>query len=63
MSKVIIKFKDPDVAHEITRGAHPVSEIAREKFSQKYFEWGEYGRIQIDTKTLAARLLPRSEWK
>lgn len=63
MSKVTIKFKDPDVAHEIIRGAHPRSEPQQERFSEKYFEFGEYGRIEIDTKTLAARLLPRAEWK
>lgn len=63
MSKVHIKFKDPDVCWEIIRAAHPRSEQKQEEFSDKYFEFGEYGRIEIDTKTLAARLLPIADWK
>ena len=61
--KVRIKFKDPDVAWQIVRGAAPQSDSKREAFSNKYFEFGEYGQIEIDTETLAARLLPRKEWK
>lgn len=61
--KVRVQFKDPDVAWQIIRGAHPTSESKRDAFSKKYFEYGEYGRIEIDTETLAARLLPRKEWK
>jgi hypothetical protein len=61
--KVRIKFKDPDVAWQIIKGAYPRSESKREAFSNEYFEHGEYGRIEIDTKTLVARLLPRREWK
>lgn len=63
MATVIIKFKDPDVAHEIIRAQHPRSESKREEFSHTYFEFGEYGQIEIDTKTLAARLLPVDDWK
>lgn len=73
MSKVIIKFKSPDAIYEIINGRHPLPddeqditprmEQAQEDFSDEYFEYGDYGRIEIDTETLAARLLPRSEWK
>jgi hypothetical protein len=63
MSKVIIKFKSPDAISEMMWARHPRSEDKQEKFCDEYFEYGDYGRIEIDTKTLAARLLPRSEWK
>lgn len=59
----IIHFKDPDVADELARGAHPRSEARRDTFYETYFEHGEYGRIEIDPKTLAARLLPVTSWK
>lgn len=61
--KVVIKFKDPDVAHQLIKAAHPRSERKQEEFSNRYFEFGEYGRIEIDGGTLATRLLPRKEWK
>ena len=71
--KLKIQFKDPDVIHAIINAKHPLPkdedditprmEKAREAFSNEYFEYGDYGCIEIDTETLAARLLPRSEWK
>jgi hypothetical protein len=61
--KVVIKFKSPDAIYEIIKGAYPRSERKRDEFCEEYFEYGDYGRIEVDTKTLAARLLPRSEWK
>jgi hypothetical protein len=71
--KVIIQFKDPDAIHDIINAKHPLPddedditprmEKAQEDFGDEYFEYGDYGRIEIDTETLAARLLPRSEWK
>jgi hypothetical protein len=71
--KVVIQFKNPDAIYEIINGKHPLPddeddisprmEHAREDFSEEYFEYGDYGRIEIDTETLAARLLPRKEWK
>ena len=71
--KARIQFKDPDVIWEIVNAKHPLPddedditpnmEKAQEEFSQKYFEYGDFGRIEIDTETMAARLLPRSEWK
>lgn len=73
MSKVIIQFKDPDAIYDIINAKHPLPddeadvtprmEQAQEDFADEYFEYGDYGRIEIDTETLAARLLPRSEWK
>lgn len=70
--KVQINFKNPDAIYEIINGKHPLPDDAnditprmeqeREAFSDEYFEYGDYGRIEIDTQTLAARLMPRSEW-
>jgi hypothetical protein len=71
--KVRIHFKDPDVIHEILEANHPLPddeeeitprmEKQREDFSKKYFEYGDYGRIEIDTETMTGRILPRKEWK
>lgn len=63
MSKVTVKFKDPDLACHLARAQHPRSDDKRDEFYDKYFEFAEYGRIEIDTKTLEARLLPRADWK
>jgi hypothetical protein len=70
--KVVIKFKNPDAIYEIIDGKHPLPtddmeitprmEQERDDFSDEYFEYGDYGRIEIDTETLACRLLPREEW-
>lgn len=71
--KVRIHFKDPDAIFEIMNGKHPLPddedyitpkmEKDRDAFCDRYFEYGDYGRIEIDTTTLEARLLPRKEWK
>lgn len=70
--KIQLQFKDPDVIWEIIRAKHPMPEDEddisprmekeREMFSDLYFEYGDYGRIEIDTETLNARLVPRHEW-
>jgi hypothetical protein len=71
--KVRIHFKDPDAIYEILNGKHPLPddedeitpkmEKDRDKFCDQYFEYGDYGRIEIDTETMAGRLIPRKEWK
>ena len=71
--KFVIQFKDPDAIYEIINAKHPLPddedditprmEKAREDFGREYFEYGDYGRVEIDTDTMAARLLPRKEWK
>lgn len=71
--KVKIQFKDPDAIHEILNGKHPLPddvnditpkmEKARDEFCDQYFEYGDYGCIEVDTETMAARVLPRKEWK
>jgi hypothetical protein len=71
--KVRIQFKDPDIIFEIVRAKHPYPadeddvtprmERDREAFAEKYFEYGDYGMIEIDTETLTGRVLPRKEWK
>lgn len=70
--KIKIQFKDPDAIHDIINARHPLPddelditprmEQERDDFSHKYFEYGDYGQIEIDTETMSARLLPRSEW-
>jgi hypothetical protein len=71
--KLQIEFKDPDAIYDIINAKHPRpddegddtpnKQQAREDFSEQYFEYGDYGRLEIDTDTMTARLLPRSEWK
>jgi hypothetical protein len=71
--KMQIQFKDPDMIFEIINGKHPLPddedditprmEKERDAFSDEYFEFGDYGRFEVDTETMAVRLMPRSEWK
>jgi hypothetical protein len=61
--KIVINFKSPDAIYEIITARHPRSEAKQEAFCEEYFEYGDYGRIEVDSKTLTARLLPRSEWE
>jgi hypothetical protein len=73
MSKHQIQFKDPDLIFELINAKHPLPddeeditprlERLREDYSSKFFEYGDYGRIEIDSETLACRLLPRKEWR
>ena len=64
MSKQIIQFKNPDLISDILRDKFPGDwedpkvEQAREEFGKKWFEYGDYGRIEIDTVTLEAKLVP-----
>ena len=71
--KVRINFKDPDAIYEILNAKHPLPdneeditprmEKQRDEFCDKFFEYGDYGRIEIDTETMTGRLVPRKEWK
>ena len=73
MSKFQVHFKDPDLIYEIVRARHPFPEDEeditprmereRDEFSAMYFEYGDYGRFEVDAKTLECRLIPRKEWK
>lgn len=68
-----IQFKDPDAIYYVINARHPLPddedditprmEKEREEFSDQYFEYGDYGMIEIEPTTMAVRLLPRSEWK
>ena len=68
-----IQFKDPDLIYDLINAKHPLPEDEdditprlekqREDFSEKYFEYGDYGVFEIDSETLTGRLLPRKEWK
>jgi len=71
--KIKLQFKDPDAIFEILNAKHPLPddedditprmEKQRDDFSREYFEYGDYGMIEIDTDTMTARVLPRKEWK
>ena len=71
MTKHIIQFKDPDLIYEIARAQvsypddegdiTPNMERTREDFMAMYFEYGDYGWIEIDSETLECRLLTRAE--
>lgn len=68
-----IQFKDPDLIYEILNAQHPLPEDedeitpkmekAREAFSDKYFEYGDYGFLEINPRTLECRLIPRKEYR
>lgn len=70
--KVQIRFKSPDAIFDIVTAHHsmpddedditPRMEKERDDFMDEYFEYGDYGCIEVDTDTLTARLLPRKEW-
>lgn len=57
--KYQLYFKDPDIIFEII-AAQPDDE--QDDFSDRYFEDGDYGVVEVDLKTLACRLLPREDW-
>ena len=71
MSKHVIQFKDPDLIYELINARHPYPEDdeeitpklerQRKEFSDKYFEYGDYGVIEVDSETLGCRLLTRKE--
>lgn len=71
MSKHVIQFKDTDLIFELINAKHPYPddeeeitpklERLREEFSEEYFEYGDYGFIEIDSETLECKLLTRRE--
>ena len=73
MSKHVIQFKDPDLIFDLVNAKFPLPddegditpnmERQREEFSDQYFEYGDYGFIEIDADTLACRLLTKAEAK
>ena len=73
MSKIKIQFKDPDAIWEIINAKHPLPddeddvtprmEKEREDFSDEYFEYGDYGVVEIDSETMECKLLQRKYWK
>ncbi len=73
MSKIQIQFKNPDAIWEMVNAKHPLPddedditprmEKEREELLDKYFQYGDYGVIEIDPATMECKLLPRKEWK
>lgn len=71
--KIKIRFKNPDAIHDLMNARHPLPddeqditprmEAERDDFCDEYFEYGDYGMIEIDSDTMTARVLPRAEWK
>lgn len=71
--KVKVSFKDPDLIFDIINARHPLPddeqeitprmESQREEFREKYFEYGDYGCIEIDTESLTGTLLERTKWE
>lgn len=65
-----IQFKDPDTIYDIIKCRFPKDDedmtpkelMKREKFLEDYFEFGDYGMIDIDPTSLKGYLLPKSEW-
>ena len=72
-TKFQVMFRDAYLIQEITNARHPMPddedditprmEKEQEAFMDEFFEYGDYGRFEIDAKTLACRLVPRKEWK
>ena len=71
--KLSIRFKDPDLIGEYLDAKFPPhagedertarQETAMRKHADLYFEFGDYGGMQIDTETGEGRLLKRTEWE
>lgn len=59
--KLQLELKDPDALHKIASQFR--SEKKRSQFYDTYAELGDYFRIELDTKTLEARLIELKDWK
>lgn len=65
--KLRIKFKDPDLISyylcaECGNGDDAKTDQKREKLADKFFEFGDYGAVEIDTANGTGRLVPIKEW-
>lgn len=65
--KLQVKFKDPDLISEYIDSVVPYKDSAacdakRKKVADKYFEFGDYGALEVDTETGLGRLVPIKEW-
>lgn len=69
MSKIQLRFKDPDAISDLLEAAvpgrygDPKVKSAREKLADKYFKFGDYGCFELDAKSWCGRLLPVKDWK
>lgn len=68
MSKIQLSVKDPDAIFEIINAHIPYEdteacEAKREKFADKWFEFGDYMVIEIDIETMACKLVERKRWR
>jgi hypothetical protein len=65
--KLRITFKNPDLISEYIDSVVPYEDSAkcdraREKVADKFFEFGDYGAVEIDTEAGTGRLVPIKEW-
>jgi hypothetical protein len=60
MAKFIVSFKDPDTVGYCTREAKlsPADQKKADRIAKKFFEYGEYAHIEIDTDKGTATLIP-----
>lgn len=58
--KLRIQFKDPDLIGEYIYQAAK-SDDARDELSNKYFQYGDYGMVELDTETKTWRFVPVNE--
>lgn len=56
-----VPFKDPDLIHEYVRKSVR-SEKARTEMYDTYFEHGDYGLIELDTKAGTFKFVPLEDW-
>lgn len=56
-----VRVKDPDLIYEYVRKAAR-SEKERQKLYDEFFEFGDYGMLELDTKTEKWRWLPLDDW-
>ena len=70
--KLTIRFKNPGLIGDYLCDQVPFAddyeptakeEKAREKLADKFFEYGDYGCVEIDTDEGTGRLVPRKEWR
>ena len=70
--KLTIRFKDPDLIYDYICAQAPFvdrykptakEEKARAKLAEEFFEFGDYGCVEIDTVKGTGRLVPRKKWR
>lgn len=68
MSKIQLYVKNPDAIHRIIcdnvgDGDDEKADERRDQFADKYFEYGDYMMVEVDTKTMRGEIIERKRWK